>query len=115
MTFFREIGTAVLLLILTLWLQVLGSRCSYSGSVAGDLHKLGMSRSATLLVQFTAAVIVLHGVLILLWAVCYRLIKNFSHEDVSGGRTHHTGVFRSSMLEKGRPFRRARKRISAPV
>ena len=74
-----------------------------------------MSRSATLLVQFTAAAIVLHGVLILLWAVCYRLIKNFSHEDVSGGRDASRGGLRSSMLEEGRLFMRARKRVSAPV
>jgi voltage-gated potassium channel len=77
MTLWHEIGTAVLLLILTLWLQCAGLAVLISwvrGAVTGDLHRLGPFRSATLVVQFTAAVIVLHGVLILLWAVCYRCV-----------------------------------------
>lgn len=75
MTFFYEIGAAVLLIILTLW-----SRCSglaalilwVRRAVASDLHKLGLFRSAALVVRLSAAVIALHGVLILLWAACYR-------------------------------------------
>src|SRR6266436_20704 len=77
MTLLHEIGIAVLLLILTLWLQCAGLAVLIGwvrSAVTGDLHRLGPFRSATVVVQFTAAVIVLHGVLILLWAVCYRWV-----------------------------------------
>jgi hypothetical protein len=77
MTSLHEIATAILLLILTLWLQCAGLAVLIGWvrvAVAGDLHRLGPFRSATVVVQFTAAVIVLHGVLILLWAVCYRWV-----------------------------------------
>jgi voltage-gated potassium channel len=75
MIFFHEVGTAVLLVILTLWLQCAGLAAIIvwvRRAVAGDLHRLGHFRSATLVVRLTAAIIVLHGVLILLWAGCYR-------------------------------------------
>ena len=77
MTLSHEIGIAVLLLILTLWLQCAGLAALIAwvrGAVTVDLHSLGPFRSATLVVQITAAVIVLHAVLILLWAVCYRWV-----------------------------------------
>jgi voltage-gated potassium channel len=75
MTFFHQIGTAVLLVILTLWLQCAGIGVLIlwvRRSVGGDLDRLGLFRSAVLVVQLTAAVIVLHGALILFWAGCYR-------------------------------------------
>src|SRR5258707_3890336 len=75
MTLLHEIAIAVLVLILTLWLQCAGLAVLIGWvrvAVAGDLHRLGPFRSATVVVQFTAALIVLHGALILLWAVCYR-------------------------------------------
>ena len=75
MTFFYEIGAAVLLIILTLWLQCSGLAALIlwvRRAVAGDLHKLGLFRSAALVVRLSAAVIALHGVLILFWAGCYR-------------------------------------------
>jgi hypothetical protein len=68
MTLSHEIGIAVLLLILTLWLQCAGLAALIAwvrGAVTVDLHSLGPFRSATLVVQITAAVIVLHAVLIL--------------------------------------------------
>ena len=75
MAFSNEIVVALLLVGLTLWLQCAGLaalirwvRCA----VAEDLHRLGPFRSAALVVQLTAAIIVLHGVLILLWAGAYR-------------------------------------------
>src|ERR1700739_3130965 len=77
MTLLHEIGIAVLLLILTLWLQCAGLAVLIGwvrSAVTGDLHRLGSFASAPFVVQFTAAVIVLHGVLILLWAVCYRSV-----------------------------------------
>jgi voltage-gated potassium channel len=77
MTSLHEIAIAVLVLILTLWLQCAGLAVLIDWArvaVAGDLHRLGAFRSAAVVVQFTTAVIVLHGVLILLWAVCYRWV-----------------------------------------
>ena len=75
MTLFREIGTTVLLVTLTLWLQsaALAALILWvRRAVAGDLHRLGPFRSTALVVQLTATVVVLHGVLILFWAGCYR-------------------------------------------
>ena len=75
MSFFRESVAAVLLVILTLWMQCAGLAALIfwvRRAVAGDLHRFGPVRSASLVVRLTAAVIVLHGVLILLWACCYR-------------------------------------------
>jgi len=76
MTLFNQIATAVLLLILTLWLQCAG--------VAGliewlkrvltrDTHDFGPLHAAALVVKSSVAVIVLHGLVILLWASWYRL------------------------------------------
>ncbi len=75
MTLFREIGATVLLVILTLWLQSVGLAALIfwvRRAVARDLHRLGPFRSGALIVRLTAAVILLHGVLILFWAGCYR-------------------------------------------
>jgi voltage-gated potassium channel len=75
---------AVLLIILTLWLQCGGLVALIfwvRRVVAGDLHKLGPFRSAALVVRLTAAVIVLHGVLILFWAGCYRRLCFSSWES----------------------------------
>lgn len=75
MTFFHEVGTAILMVIVTLWLQCAGVAALIvwvRRAVSGDVHMLGPFRSAALVVRLTAAIIVLHGVLILLWASCYR-------------------------------------------
>jgi voltage-gated potassium channel len=77
MTFFHEVGTAVLMVIVTLWLQCAGLAALIvwvRRSVVDDLHRLGPFRSAALVVRLAAAVIALHGILILLWASCYRLL-----------------------------------------
>jgi voltage-gated potassium channel len=84
MTFFREIGTTVLMVILTLWLQSAGLAALIfwvRRAVARDLHRLGPVRSAVLVVRLTGAVIVLHGVLILFWAGCYRRLCFSSWES----------------------------------
>jgi hypothetical protein len=68
MTLFCEIGITILLVILMLWLQSAGlAALIFWGrrAVAGDLRRLGPFRSTALVVQLVAAVIVLHGVLIL--------------------------------------------------
>ena len=75
MTLFHEIGAALLLIILTLWLQCAGLVALIfwvRRVVAGDLQKLWPLPSAALVVRLTAAIIVLHGLLILFWASCYR-------------------------------------------
>lgn len=75
MILLHEIGTAVLLIILTLWVQCGGLVALIfwvRRMVAGDLHKLGPFRSAAVVVRLTGAVIALHGALILFWAGCYR-------------------------------------------
>jgi len=75
MTLFHEIVTAVLLVLLTLWLQCGGLVALIfwvRRALAGDPHRLRPFRSTALVAQLTAAVIVLHGVLILFWAGCYR-------------------------------------------
>jgi voltage-gated potassium channel len=76
MVIFHQLTAAALLLIFTLWLQCAGVaalikwlRCV----AARDLYRLGPIRSATLVVQTTVAIIILHGLVILLWASFYRL------------------------------------------
>lgn len=84
MNFFRESVAAILLVILTLWLQSAGLAALIfwvRRAVAGDLRRLGPFRSAALVVRLTAAVIVLHGVLILFWAGCYRRLCFSSWES----------------------------------
>jgi len=75
MTLLQQAGAAVLLVLLTLGLQCAGvaALITWLRSVAArDLHDLRMFHSAALVMQTTAAVIVLHGIVILLWASCYR-------------------------------------------
>jgi hypothetical protein len=43
-------------------------------ALAGDAHRIEPFRSAALVVRLTAALIALHGLLILFWASCYRLL-----------------------------------------
>ncbi len=75
MIVFQQAGAAVLLVLLTLCLQCAGvaALIAWLRSVAASgLHDLRMFHSAALVMQTTVAVIVLHGVVILLWASCYR-------------------------------------------
>ena len=76
MIVFHQALTAVLLLILTLWLQCAGvaALIAWLRRVAArDISKLGPTRSAALVVKSTVAIIVLHGLVILLWASFYRV------------------------------------------
>ena len=70
-----QAAATVLLLILTLCLQSAGVATLIewlrSVTVRGD--KFGPIRSAVLVVQSTIAIIILHGLVILLWASFYRL------------------------------------------
>jgi voltage-gated potassium channel len=84
MTLFHEIVTAVLLVLLTLWLQCGGLVALIfwvRRVVARDLHRLGPFRSTALVVQLAATLIVLHCVLILFWAGCYRWLCLSSWES----------------------------------
>ena len=76
MIVFHQVVAAVLLLILTLWLQCAGvaALIEWLRRVAArDIFNLGPVRSAELVVQSTVAIIILHGLVILLWASFYRL------------------------------------------
>jgi hypothetical protein len=69
MALIREIGIAVCIVIITLWLQSAGIAALIHGvrhALTSEAHRFGPVRSAVLVVRLTAAVIVLHGVLILL-------------------------------------------------
>ena len=75
MTFVHEAGLAILLVSLTLWMQCLGIAALIiwlRRTLDGDIHGLGPFRSAIVFVRLTTRVIALHGLLILLWASCYR-------------------------------------------
>ena len=76
MTLFNQIATAILLLILTLWLQCAGVAALIEWLkrvLTRDTHDFGPLHAAALVVKSSAAVIVLHGMVILLWASWYRL------------------------------------------
>ena len=75
MALIREIGIAVRIVIITMCLQSAGIAALIHWvrhAFASDARRLGPFRAAVLVVWLTAAVIVLHGVLILFWASCYR-------------------------------------------
>lgn len=74
-SFLQELGTAILLVIATLGLQCAGIAALIlwvRKALAGDIHRLGPFRSARLVARITTSVLALHGLLILLWAACYR-------------------------------------------
>jgi voltage-gated potassium channel len=75
MTLLPEAAAAALLLILTLCLQCAGVALliEWLRSVTGKGAKFGPIRSAVLVVKSTISIIILHGLVILLWASYYRL------------------------------------------
>src|ERR1700724_1916655 len=75
MTLIPQASAAVLLLILTLCLQCAGVAALVEwlrGVTAKDAQGFGPVRSAVLVVKSTIAIIILHGLVILLWASFYR-------------------------------------------
>jgi voltage-gated potassium channel len=70
-----QAAATVLLLILTLCLQSAGvaTLIEWLRSITVRGAKFGPIRSAVLVVQSTIAIIILHGLVILLWASFYRL------------------------------------------
>jgi voltage-gated potassium channel len=68
-------GAELPLVTVTLWLQSAGVAALIAWvrhALEGDIQQIGALRSAALIVRFTAAVVVLHGMEILLWACFYR-------------------------------------------
>src|SRR5271166_1351979 len=74
MTLIPQAAAAVVLLILTLCLQCAGvaTLIEWLRSVTAEGSKFGPIRSAILVVKSTIAIIILHGLVILLWASFYR-------------------------------------------
>ena len=71
----HRFGAELPLVTLTLWLQSAGTAALIAWvrrALAGDMQQIGALRSAALIVRLTAAVVVLHGMEILLWACFYR-------------------------------------------
>jgi voltage-gated potassium channel len=75
MILFHQFAAAVLLLTLTLCLQAAGVTALIEWlkrALSRDSHKHGPIHSATLVVQSTITILLLHGLVILLWASFYR-------------------------------------------
>jgi voltage-gated potassium channel len=74
MTLLQQAGAAVLLLSVTLSLQCGGAAALifWIRSIPRETRDVLVFHCAALVMQTTVAVIVLHGIVILLWASCYR-------------------------------------------
>ena len=71
----QRFGAELLLITVTLWLQSAGVAALIAWvrrALEGDMQQIGTLRSAALIVRLTEAVVVLHGMEILLWACFYR-------------------------------------------
>jgi voltage-gated potassium channel len=76
MILFNQLAAAVLLLSLTLCLQCAGVTTLIEWLkrvLTRDIHKHGPVYAAALVVKSTVAIIILHGLVILLWASFYRM------------------------------------------
>src|ERR1700740_3108308 len=74
MTLLQQAAAAILLLSCTLFLQCGGAAALilWIRSIPRETRKVRVFRCAALVMQTTVAVIILHGIVILLWASCYR-------------------------------------------
>jgi voltage-gated potassium channel len=74
MTLLQQAGAAVLLLSITLSLQCGGAAALilWIRSIPRETREVQVFHCAALVMQTTVAVIALHGIVILLWASCYR-------------------------------------------
>jgi voltage-gated potassium channel len=71
----HRFGAELPLVTITLWLQSAGVAILIAWvrrALQGDMQQIGALRSAALIVRLTAAVVVLQGMEILLWACFYR-------------------------------------------
>ncbi len=83
MALLQQAGAAVLLLSITLSLQCGGAAALilWIRSIPRESERVRVLRCAALVMQTTVAVIVLHGIVILLWASCYRWLCFASWES----------------------------------
>jgi hypothetical protein len=74
MIFLQKTGVAVLLVLITLTIQCGGAAALiiWIRSIPREIQEVRVFRCAALVIQTTVAVIILHGIVILLWASCYR-------------------------------------------
>ena len=74
MIFVQQLGAAVLLVSITLLAQCGGAAALilWIRSIPRETRRVRVVRCAALVMQTTVAVIILHGIVILLWASCYR-------------------------------------------
>lgn len=75
MTLLQQAGTPVLLVLLSLFLECVGAAALIvwlRGVPKRELQDIRLFHSAALVMQTAVAVILLHGLVILLWAGCYR-------------------------------------------
>jgi hypothetical protein len=83
-TMLHEATAAVVLVLFTLCLQCAGAAVLITwlrSVISGDIHTLRTSSSAVLVMQTTVAVIILQGLIILVWASCYRWLCFSSWES----------------------------------
>jgi voltage-gated potassium channel len=84
MILLRQVGTGLVLVVLTLCLQCAGVAALINwlrGIVTERLPTLRRLHSAALVMQTTIGIILMHGTVILLWATCYRSIYFASWES----------------------------------
>lgn len=74
MILLQQAGAAIILLLVTLTLQCGGAAALiiWIRSIPRETQGVRVFHCAALVMQTTVAVIVLHGIVILLWASCYR-------------------------------------------
>jgi voltage-gated potassium channel len=74
MTLLQQAGAAVLLVLITLSIQCGGAAALiiWIRNIPRETQKVRVFHCAALVMQTTVAVLVLHGIVILLWASCYR-------------------------------------------
>ena len=83
MIFIQQLGAAVLLVSITLLVQCGGAAALiiWIRSIPRLTREVQVFHCAALVMQTTVAVIVLHGIVILLWASCYRWLCFSSWES----------------------------------
>jgi voltage-gated potassium channel len=75
MTLARQAGSAIFLVVLTLWIQCVGIAVLIRWArarIESGLARLSSLRAAVLMIRFSALVVVLNFVQILLWSAFYR-------------------------------------------
>ena len=74
MALLQQAGAAVLFVLITLCLQCAGASALilWIRSIPRETREVRVFHCASLVMRTTVAVIVLHGIVILLWAGCYR-------------------------------------------